>query len=66
MSYFDYEAIAREAKIPADKLKQLAKAIREEFVSDDMMYELHLMQVCSAIHAGYVSLADALHPRKTA
>jgi len=37
--YFDYEAVAREAKIPADKLKLLAKAAREEFPTDDM-YEL--------------------------
>ena len=49
-----------------ENLKLLAKAIREEFVADDMMYELHLMRVCSAILAGYVSLEDALHPRKAA
>ncbi len=66
MLYFDYEAVAREAKIPANSLKLLAKAVREEFPTDDMMYELHLMRVCSAIQAGYVSLEEALHPRKAA
>jgi len=66
MRYFDYEAVAREAKIPADKLSALGKAVREEFPTDDMMYELHLMRVCSAIQAGYVSLEEALHPRKAA
>lgn len=64
MDYFDYEAVAREASIPADKLKRLAKAVREEFPIDEMMFELHLMRVCSAIQAGYVSLEDALHPEK--
>ena len=66
MRYFDYEAVAREAKIPAEKLSALAKGVREEFPTDDMMYELHLMRVCSAIQAGYVSLEEALHPRKAA
>ena len=66
MHYFDYEAVAREAKIPADKLKLLAKTVREEFPTDDMMYELHLMRVCSAVKDGYVSLEEAIHPRKAA
>ena len=66
MRYFDYEAVAREAKIPADKLNLLAKAVREEFPTDDMMYELHLMRVCSAIQGGYVSLEEAIHSRKAA
>ena len=66
MRYFDYETLAQEAKIPADKLKLLAKAVRDEFPTDDMMYELHLMRVCSAIQAGYVSLEEALNPRKAA
>jgi hypothetical protein len=66
MRYFDYETVAREAKIPEDKLKLLAKSVREEFPTDDMMYELHLMRVCSAIQAGYVGLEEALHPRKAA
>ena len=66
MRYFDYESVARDAKVPADKLGMLAKSVREEFPTDDMMYELHLMRVCSAIQAGYISLDDALHPRKAA
>jgi hypothetical protein len=66
MRYFDYEAVAREAKIPADKLKVLAKTVREEFPTDDMMYDLHLMRVCSAIEAGHVSLEKALRLRRAA
>ena len=66
MRYFDFEAVAKEAKIPTDKLTALAKNVREEFPTDDMMYELHLMRVCSAIQAGYVSIEEALHPSKAA
>ena len=66
MQYFDYETVAQDAKIPADKLKLLAKMVREDFPTDDMMYELHLMRVCSAIQAGFASLEEALHPRKAA
>lgn len=66
MRYFDFEAVAQEAKIPSDKLMLLSKTVREEFPTDDMMYELHLMRVCSAIQGGCVSLEEALHPRKAA
>ena len=66
MHYFDYKAVAQEAKIPREKLELLAKAIREEFPTDDMMYELHLMRVCSAIRDGYVTLEEALNPRQAA
>ena len=66
MRYFDYEAVAREAKIPPEKLELLAKAAREEFPTDDMVYDLHLMRVCTAIQGGYVTLEEALHPRKAA
>ena len=66
MHYFDYEAVAREAKIPAEKLSASARTVREEFPTDDIMYELHLMRVCSAIQAGYVSIEEALRPPRAA
>ena len=44
MSYFDYEEVAREARIPAEKLEGLHHLIREEFPRDEMMYELHLLR----------------------
>ena len=66
MRYFDYDAVAREAKIPQDKLQRLAKTVRDEFPTDDMMYELHLMRICSAIRAGYVNMKEALHPQNAA
>jgi hypothetical protein len=41
MKYFDYESVAREAKIPEEKLRKLVKIVRQEFPHDPMMAELH-------------------------
>jgi hypothetical protein len=58
--YFDYEQVAREAKIPPDQLAALGTLVRQEFPWDDMMYELHLLRVCTAIRDGHVTLEQAL------
>jgi hypothetical protein len=36
MRYFDYQAVAREAKIPEQKLRKLVDLIGKEFPSDSM------------------------------
>jgi hypothetical protein len=60
MRYFDYEKIAREANIPSQALGELCRQIRQEFPTDEMMYELHLLRVCMAIKEGSLTLQDAL------
>ena len=60
MKYFDYESVAREAKIPEDKLRKLAKLIRQEFSHDPMMAELHAVRACLAIRDGHLKIDDAL------
>jgi hypothetical protein len=60
MRYFDYKAVAREAKIPADKLKKLVELVRGEFPHDPMMAELHILRACTAIRDGHVKIDDAL------
>jgi ribosomal protein L22 len=62
MEYFDYRSVAEEARIPPDKLEAIAKMVRGEFPTDDMLYELHVLRACMAIRDGYVSLEDALKP----
>ena len=64
MSYFDCEEVAREARIPAEKLEELRHLIREEFPRDEMMYELHLLRACMAIRDGVVTLQQALSPQQ--
>jgi hypothetical protein len=66
MHYFDYERIAREADIPADKLVELCRLVRQEFPWDEMMYELHLLRMCLAIRDGHVTVEEVLKPEPTA
>jgi len=65
MRYFDYEQVAREAKIPADKLTELCRLVRQEFPWDEMMYELHVLRACLAIRDGHVTLEEVLRPELT-
>jgi len=58
MRYFDFEKIAQEAGISADKLDELCQVMQEEFPDDDMMYELHVLRACMAIRDGYIELED--------
>ena len=62
MRYFDYETVAREAKIPPEKMKRLVQLIREEFPKDPLMRELHILRACMAIRDGHITLEDALKP----
>lgn len=63
MRYFDYEKAAREAKIPAEKMAELSRIVREEFPKDEMMYELHLLRVCMAVQQGLVTVEEAIKPK---
>lgn len=62
MRYFEYEDMAREAKIPSDRLARLCELLRREFPHDDMMYELHLLRACMAVRDGHVTIDDLLRP----
>lgn len=64
MRYFDYQAVAREAKIPEPKLLKLVELIRQEFPNDQMMAELHALRACQAIRDGHVQIDDALKLQK--
>jgi hypothetical protein len=60
MRYFDYRKIAADAGIPARKLARLRAAVRREFAKDDMMFELHMLRVCTAIRDRHVTIDQAL------
>ena len=60
MQYFDYETIAREAKITPEKLRKLLNLLRQEFPDDPLMYELHVLRACMAVRDGYISINDLL------
>ena len=58
MDYFDYERVAREAGLTEDQLAAVKEAVREEFPTDDMMWELHVLRACMAIRDGHATLED--------
>lgn len=65
MSYFDYESAAGEAGLTEDQLAAVKEAVRNEFPTDDMMWELHVMRACLAIRDGHATLEDVV-PRLAA
>ena len=60
MRYFDYKSVAREAKIPEEKLRKLLNLVRQEFPHDAMMAELHMLRACVAVRGGHIRIDDAL------
>jgi len=62
VTYFDYEEVAREARIPAEKLEELRHLIKREFPRDEIMYELHLLRACMTIKNGVLTIEQALTP----
>jgi hypothetical protein len=60
MKYFDYESVAREAKIPEEKLRKLVELTRREFPHDQMMAELHALRACPAVRDGHIKIDEAL------
>ena len=60
MTYFDYQSVAREAKVPEQKLRKLVDLIEKEFPHDPMMAELHALRACQAIRDGHIRIDDAL------
>jgi hypothetical protein len=65
MHYFDYETVAREAGIPADKLDQLVKLLTLEEPHDPMLAELHILRACMTIKNGRLTLDEALDEART-
>jgi mRNA-degrading endonuclease YafQ of YafQ-DinJ toxin-antitoxin module len=60
VKYFDYESVAREAKMSEEKLRKLVQLMRQEFLHDPMMAELHALRACLAIRDGHVKIDEVL------
>ena len=58
MEHFDYEKQAAEAGLSRGDLELLCRLVRQEFPSDEMMYELHVLRACMAIKDGYWTVDD--------
>jgi len=66
MRHFDYESMARAARMPPAELARLRALVRREFPEDDMMFELHMLRVCMAVRDGRLSIDEALVEEKEA
>lgn len=60
MDYFDYETVAREARLTQEQLSQVIERVRRDFPTDPMLRELHVLRACRAIRDGEVTLAQFL------
>lgn len=60
MHYFDYESVAQEAHIPADKLTKICELVRKDYPDDDNLYELHVLRACMSVRDGLTTLDKIL------
>ncbi len=60
MDYFDYQGVAREAGLNPDQLRQVMEAVRRDYPSDPMLFELHVLRACRAIRDGTATLEQLI------
>ncbi|OGL44661.1 MAG: hypothetical protein A2161_06470 [Candidatus Schekmanbacteria bacterium RBG_13_48_7] len=44
VQYFNYYKVAREMKVPENVLEGIEKEVKEEFPSDTLLFELHVLR----------------------
>ena len=42
--YFDYRSVAKEMSVPEEIVLKIEEDVKEEFPTDKMMYELHVLR----------------------
>ena len=57
---FDVERLKKESRLEPRDLALLEEKVRQEFRADEMMFELHYVQVLKALQEGWISLEQAL------
>jgi hypothetical protein len=63
---FDYRSAAERVGIRPEDVERLATMARAEFLSDEMMVELHVLRMILAVERGDVALDELLRPRVAA
>lgn len=58
--YFDYLTVAHQAGVSASDIAAIERVVRTDYPSDDMLCELRLLRVFSAIRSGRVTPARAI------
>ncbi len=57
---FDYHALAERLGIPPDRLAKLEACVRQQYGSDEMMFELRMLRTLRAIEEGCTTLEQAI------
>ena len=57
---FDVERLKKESRLEPRDLALLEEKVRQEFRADEMMFELHYVQVLKALQEGWIRLEQAL------
>lgn len=58
--YFDYLTPATAAGITDDQLSIIKQMFRTDYLTDDMLYELHILRACNAVRDGFVTIQQVL------
>lgn len=57
---FDVAALRRESGLTLEQLAELEAQLRAELGEDELMVELHVVQVLEALRRGWITVNDAL------
>ncbi len=60
MDYFDYEKVAEEAGISGQDLDRIRQVVRLDYPNDPMLFELHVLRVCTSIREGRATVESVL------
>ncbi len=57
---YDLEKIRTESQLTNEQLAQLERQVREEFLTDELMFELHFVRVLESLRRGWITIEQAL------
>ena len=57
---FDLDRIRKDSGLSEPDMRRLEQKIREEFASDELMFEIHLLRAVTAFKEGWISLENLL------
>jgi hypothetical protein len=58
--YFDYLSVAREGRIPEDRVRELVEVLYDFYRGDGMLAELHVLRTCKVVAEGRLTIGQAI------
>jgi hypothetical protein len=56
---FDYVTVASEAGLSREQLETIKQVVRQDYPTDDMLWELHVLRACNAIRDRRTTFEEA-------